>query len=121
MRQALYMSESMQNHAAALLGMEQQVRSADTYTFMQVNVMHHLDGRLLAATGRLVMSSQEVTFASAAYLLILQVKVLGNLHALQPADVARLVSSLVEGFFQGVGLLQGHDVQGVPGTPGQNI
>ncbi len=67
------------------------------------------------------MSFQEVTFASAAYLLILQVEILSNLHALQPADVARLVSSLVEGFFQGVGLLQGHDMQGVPGTPGQDV
>ena len=67
------------------------------------------------------MSSQEVTFASAAYLLILQVEVLGNLHALQPADIACLVSSLVEGFFQSMGLLQGHDVQGIPGAPGQDV
>ena len=67
------------------------------------------------------MSSQEVTFASAAYLLILQVEVLGNLHALQPADVARLVGSLFKGFFQSVRLLQGHNMQGVPGTPGQDV
>ncbi len=67
------------------------------------------------------MSSQEVTFASAAYLLILQVEVLGNLHALQPADVARLVGSLFKGFFQGVRLLQGHNMQCVPGTPGQDV
>lgn len=55
------------------------------------------------------------------HLLIFQVEVLGNLHALDPADVARLVSSCVEGLLQGVGLLQGHHVQGVPRSPGQDV
>ncbi len=56
-----------------------------------------------------------------AYLLILQVELLGNLHALEPADIASLISSLVEGFFEGLGLVQGHHMQRVPGTPGQNV
>ena len=54
-------------------------------------------------------------------LLILQVEVLGNLHALDPADVAGLITSCVEGLLQGVGLLQVHHVQSVPSSPGQDV
>ena len=44
------------------------------------------------------------------YLLILKVEVFGNVHALQPADIASTVSSLAEGLLQGLYLLLGHDM-----------
>lgn len=65
--------------------------------------------------------NEGVTCSTAAHLLILQSQVLGNLHALEPADVASGVRSLVEGRPQAFALVQGHDVKGAPGTPGQDV
>lgn len=65
--------------------------------------------------------NEEVTCSTAAHLLILQTKVLSNLHALEPADVASGIGSLVKGGPQAFALVQGHHMKGAPGAPGQNV
>lgn len=59
--------------------------------------------------------------ARRTHLLILQPKILGNLHALEPADVAVGICSFVKGLLQRFALVQAHDMQSAPGPPGQDV
>ena len=55
------------------------------------------------------------------HLLILQIECFGNVHALQPADIAVLVSCLGKGLLEGMRLLQAHDVERVPSPSGEDV
>ena len=55
------------------------------------------------------------------YLLILQIELFGNVHALQPADIAMLVSCLGKGLLEGMRLLQGHHMERVPSPSVENV
>ena len=69
----------------------------------------------------LIVSVLTSRIAAHDYLLVLQIEVFGDVHALQPADIATAVSCLGKSLFQGLGLLQGHDMQGVPSPPCQDV